>query len=164
MKKSTYVAVGISLFLMAVAAFGQTNSQKSFENLKALAGNWEGKASNGAITQVSYKLTANGSAVMSEINGHGEDMISMFHMDGPDRLILTHYCSAGNQPRLQAFASPDGKTVTFNFFDGTNLTNPDIGHMQRVVIAMVDANHHTEDWSFDDHGKEMKEFFDLYRK
>jgi hypothetical protein len=45
-------------------------------------------------------MTAGGSALMSEINGHGEDMISMIHFDGPNRLLLTHYCTAGNQPRM----------------------------------------------------------------
>jgi hypothetical protein len=28
---------------------------------------------------------------------------------------------------------------------------------------MPDANHHTEEWTFLDHGKEMKEAFDLQR-
>jgi hypothetical protein len=28
----------------------------------------------------------------------------------------------------------------------------------------VDANHHTEDWQFLDHGKEMVEHFDLQKK
>jgi hypothetical protein len=101
---------------------------------------------------------------MSQIHGvHGpEKMVSMIHMDG-SRLVLTHYCSAGNQPRMAGTASPDGKTITFDFFDATNLASPDAGHMQRVVIAIVDANHHTEDWTFNDHGKEMKELFDLHR-
>jgi len=35
--------------------------------------------------------------------------------------------------------------------------------MQTVVIAMLDANHHSELWTFKDHGQEMKEFFDLRR-
>jgi hypothetical protein len=29
---------------------------------------------------------------------------------------------------------------------------------------VLDDNHHTEDWTFADHGKEMKETFDLRRK
>jgi len=86
-----------------------------------------------------------------------------FHMDG-DRLLLTHYCEAGNQPRMSATASPDGKTITFNFLDATNLISPDAGHMHRVVFTFVDANHHTEDWQFLDHGKEMVEHFDLQKK
>ena len=65
-------------------------------------------------------MTAGGSALMSEIHGEGhEDMISMFHMDG-DRLIMTHYCGAGNQPRMKV-ASADAKSVSFEFFDGTNI-------------------------------------------
>lgn len=123
----------------------------------------EGKTSQGEPVQVSYRITAAGSALMSEINGHGEDMISMIHFDGPNRLLLTHYCTAGNQPRMQASASPDGKTITFNFVDGTNLDGPQSGHMDHVVIAVLDANHHTEEWTFSGHGKEMKEFFDLKR-
>jgi hypothetical protein len=100
---------------------------------------------------------------MSEILGDHE-MVSMFHLDGSDRLLLTHYCSVGNQPRLQASVSADGKTITFNFVDATNLASPDAGHMQRMVLTLLDDNHHTEDWTFIDHGKVMKESFDLRRK
>ena len=64
---------------------------------------------------------------------------------------------------MLASVSPDGKTITFTFFDGTNIA-PGAGHMQRMVLTMLDDNHHTEDWTFVDHGKEMKEFFDLRRK
>jgi hypothetical protein len=65
---------------------------------------------------------------------------------------------------MAATTSPDGKTFTFDFFDGTNLASPDAGHMRRVVFTIVDTNHHTEDWTFAaGPGKDMKEFFDLRR-
>ena len=80
------------------------------------------------------------------------------------RLLLTHYCSAGNQPRMQASASRDDKTVTFDFVDATNLASQDAGHMTRVVFTFVDTNHHTEEWQFKDHGKEIVERFDLQKK
>ena len=162
--KSLRLALPLFLLIAASAALAQSGAQKSFDQLKSLAGSWEGKNSQGHALQVTFQDTAGGSALMSEIHGHGsEDMISMFHLDGPNRLILTHYCTSGNQPRMQATASPDGKTITFDFFDATNLATPDAGHMQRVVFTVIDANHHTEDWTFADHGKEMKEFFDLRR-
>ncbi|MGD0571106.1 MAG: hypothetical protein ABSA78_22130 [Candidatus Sulfotelmatobacter sp.] len=152
------------MLLAAAALVAQTPAQKSFDQLKSLAGDWEGKASEGKTVQVSFRDTAGGSALMSEIHGRGADnMISMFNLDGPNRLLLTHYCSVGNQPRMTASASPDGKTITFDFFDATNLSAPDAGHMQHVVFTIVDANHHTELWTFNDHGKEMKELFDLQR-
>jgi hypothetical protein len=91
-------------------------------------------------------------------------MISMIHMDGPDRLLMTHYCAAMNQPRMQASVSADGKIFTFNYVDATNLTARDAGHMQRMVLTLLDDNHHTEDWTFVDHGKEVKHSFDLRRK
>jgi len=162
--KTIRIVVSILLLATATAALGQTTAQKSFDQLKSLTGAWEGKNAQGMALEVSFRDTAGGSALMSEIHGHGpENMVSMFHLDGPNRLILTHYCGAGNQPRMTASASPDGKTITFDFLDATNLATPDDGHMQRVVFTVIDANHHTEDWTFADHGKEMKEFFDLHR-
>jgi hypothetical protein len=164
MRKSN-LAFAIFVLLAASAALAQSDAQKSFDQLKSLAGTWEGKNSLGEPLQVSFKITSGGSAVMSEIAGHGKDnMITMFNLDGPNRLILTHYCGAGNQPRMQATASPDGKTLTFHFLDATNLASPDAGHMHRVAITVLDANHHTEEWNFADHGNEMKELFDLRRK
>ncbi len=141
--KSIRIALSLLLLATATAALAQTSAQKSFDQLKSLTGSWEGKNTQGMPIQVSFRDTAGGSALMSEIQGHGENMISMFHLDGPNRLLLTHYCGAGNQPRMAATASPDGKTITFDFFDGTNIPTPESGHMQRVVIAMLDPNHHT---------------------
>jgi hypothetical protein len=149
--------------VLTSTAFAQTKAQKAFDAIKTMPGMWEGKSSQGQMLQVNFKVTAGGSAVMSEILGK-EDMISMFHLDGPNKLLMTHYCGAGNQPRMQASVSPDGKIITFNFMDATNLATPDAGRMQRMVLTMLDDNHHTEDWTFLDHGKELKEFFDLRRK
>ncbi len=165
MKMKPFRLLVLTLPLLAAsAAFAQTAAQKSFDQLKTLEGSWEGTNSQGHSVAVTFEDTAAGSAVMSEIHGHGpEHMVSMFHMDGPNRLMLTHYCGAGNQPRFTGSASADGKTITFDYLDATNLATPDAGHMQRVVFSVVDANHHTEDWTFNDHGKEMKEHFDLHR-
>jgi len=165
MRKLVRLLLAGLVLLTAASAFAQSEAQKSFNQLKTLSGSWESKASDGHALEVTFRDTAGGSALMSEIHGHGpENMISMFHLDGPNRLLITHYCGSGNQPRLQASASPDGKTIAFDFVDATNLASPDDGHMQRLVIAMIDANHHTEEWTFVDHGKQMKEVFDLRRK
>lgn len=162
MKELRY-AVTFAVVLCTSLALAQSTTQKSFSALKALNGNWEGKNGKGEMLTVSFRETAGGSALMSEIHGHGpENMVSMIHMDG-DRLLMTHYCGAGNQPRMKATLAPDGKSVSFDFIDATNLASPDAGHMQHVVFSMLDADHHTEEWTFVDHGKEMKEVFSLQR-
>lgn len=164
MKKSIRTILIAAIALAAASAFAQTPAQKAFDSIKTLPGTWEGKGFDGQPLQVTFKVTAGGSAVMSEILVPKEDMISMIHMDGADRLLLTHYCAAGNQPRMQASVSPDGKTITFNYMDSTNLASADAGHMQRMVLTILDDNHHIEEWTFIDHGKERKAVFDLRRK
>jgi hypothetical protein len=161
--KAFRYAVTIAVVLCASVALGQSNAQKTFDTLKALTGNWEGKNNQGQTLRVSFRETAGGSALLSEIHGQGpENMISMIHLDG-DRLLMTHYCGAGNQPRMRATLAPDGKSVIFDYIDATNLASTDAGHMNHVVFAMPDSDHHTEEWTFLDHGKEMKEMFTLAR-
>jgi hypothetical protein len=162
MKIARY-AVAITVVLCTSLALAESSAQKTFEALKSLEGTWEGKNSRGQVLKVSFRSTSGGSALLSEIHGmDAEDMVSMIHLDG-DRLLMTHYCGAGNQPRMKATLAPDGKSVVFDFVDATNLPNSDAGHMQHVVFAMPDAGHHTEEWTFLDHGKEMKEMFTLQR-
>jgi hypothetical protein len=108
------------IVLSASLVVAESDAHKSLDLLKGMEGNWAGKNQQGQSIQVSFRLTAGGSALMSEIHGHGpENMITMFHMDG-ERLLMTHYCGAGNQPRLKVISS-DAKSVSFEFFDGTNI-------------------------------------------
>lgn len=162
----TLPLIMLALAFAAASAYAQTDAQKAFATLKTLPGTWEGKGMEGADSnmpvRVDFKITGGGSAIMSEIQGHA-DMISMFHMDG-DRLLMTHYCAVGNQPRMQASSSPDGKTLTFNFVDATNLSSPDLAHMHKMILTVLDENHHREEWVLVDHGKEHKAVFDLHRK
>lgn len=165
--KTTRTAVLSLVLLTGLNLLAQSPSQKSFDLMKSLAGNWEGKNEMGDPVQVSYRLTAGGSAVMSEIlsqmQGKQDDMISMIHMDG-ERLLLTHYCEAGNQPRMQATLSADGRTISFDFVDATNLATRDTPHMRSVVFKFVDSNHHIEEWHFQAPGKEIVAKFDLQKK
>jgi len=154
-------ALAITLVLASTLALAQSEAQKSFDKLKTLVGTWEGKTSQGQTTQVTFRLTAGGSALLSEIDH--ETMITMFHLDG-DRLLMTHYCAAGNQPRMVGTLSPDGKTLTFDFLDATNLASSQAGHMIRVVFTLPDATHQVEEWTFLTDGKERTEVFNLQRK
>lgn len=164
MKQSSKFAVTITILALmftASALFAESTAQKQFDQIKALEGKWAGKNAQGQPLEITFRSTAGGSAIMSEIHGHGpENMVTMFHLDG-DRLIMTHYCGAGNQPRMKVI-SDDPKSISFEFFDGTNIA-PGDGHMQHVTFTQPDADHHSEEWVFLDHGKEMKELFTLER-
>ena len=160
------------VILLSALALAQSDAQKSFEQLKALAGPWEGTVTTfppqdevqGKHMKVSLKQTSMGNALMHEMNieGRMDDPITMLYLDN-DRLLLTHYCDAGNRPRMTAKASADGKTIEFSFLDIAGGTQ--YGHMDHAVFTFIDASHHTEDWTFMMPGdKAVRAHFDLQRK
>jgi hypothetical protein len=153
----------------------QSDAQKSFDKMKTLAGPWQGPVTTdppepdiqGKVMQVLMRVTSMGHTLMHEARGpeRPDDPITMFVVDG-DRLLLTHYCDADNRPRMVGKMSPDGKAVEFEFLDVTG--NLQYGHMQHAVFTFIDANHHTEDWTFVVEGKQgptpVHAHFDLQRK
>jgi len=135
----------------------------AFEQIKTLAGEWEG-TSSGRPVRTSFHVVANGSAVLNMLEPSGEpEMVSVFHLDGP-ALMVTHYCSAGNQPRMVARASYDPTLISFRFKDITNLSSPTAGHMRQVVLKVTDADHHRQEWTFRQDGKYHTAVFEFTRK
>jgi len=152
----------IVLLWISTMAFAESDAQKSFDKLKTLAGTWQGPVTvdppeedmkKGTLGHVLLRVTSRGNALVHEMYDpekpddptRYDHPLTMFYLDG-DRLNLTHYCDAGNRPRMLARPSPDGKKVEFDFADlsGGN----EYGHMYHAVFTMIDANHHIEDWTY----------------
>jgi hypothetical protein len=119
----------------------------AFERLKSLVGTWEQREGENVFV-ITYRLTANGSAVV-ETYGPGTDyeMLTVYHRDG-DQLRATHYCAAGNQPRLvfdQEASSPDA--LVFDFDGGTNFDPATDMHMHEGRILLHDADSITGEWT-----------------
>jgi hypothetical protein len=150
------------VLLISTAAFAQSDAQKSFTELKTLAGDWEGpvtidpptpEMSTDKPVHISMRITSRGNAIVHEMQEAGTALdatkydhpVTMLYLDG-DQLNLVHYCDAGNRPHMIARKSSDGKTVEFDFADlsGSN----ENGHMYHAVFTMIDANHHREDWTY----------------
>ena len=161
--KTMRIGAMLVLLLSAMPGWAQSDAQQALERFKAMAGSWTGKGTQGQTLEVTYQLMAGGTSVMADLKMGGEAMTSMFYVDG-DRLLMTHFCPSNNQPRMKATISPDGKTVTFDFLDATNLPSPQTGHMHRVVYAFVDADHYGEDWTWRKEGKDAHFQFDMQRK
>ncbi|HMK24215.1 MAG TPA: hypothetical protein VK466_17925 [Terriglobales bacterium] len=159
--RSLRIVGTIVLLFASSTVFAQSDAKNTFERLQSLNGTWEGKTREGAPLKVTFRTVSGGSAVLSEIMGE-ENMVTMFHIDN-DRVLATHYCAAGNQPRMQASLSADGKTITFSFVDATNLATPKAGHMDHLVITIPDAGHHSEEWTFVQDGKRTTERFEMAR-
>jgi hypothetical protein len=150
----------VVLMTLCTAALAQSDAQKSFDELKTLAGVWKGTVTanppqpdwDNKPVWASLRVTSRGNAIVHEMKEPGtpddmthDDPITMFYLDG-DQLVLTHYCDAGNRPRMAAKKSADGKTIDFDFLDVAGSTQ--YGHMHHAAFTIIDANHHTEDWTF----------------
>lgn len=147
------------------------DAEEAFDDLKTLAGSWVGQLTtfpqepdvSGKFAQFSLRVTSLGNALVHEmsISGMPDHPLTMFYLEG-DRLVLTHYCDAGNRPRMVGKAAPDGKTLEFDFLD---LSGGDqYGHMHHVVFTFVDENHHTQEWTWrKPNGESLRAHFDLER-
>ncbi len=156
-------AVVALLVLTSSSMLAQSDAQKALDRFKSMVGTWEGKAPNGQTSEVTFQLVAGGTAVMAENHMIGDDMTSMFYVD-KDKLLMTHFCPSGNQPRMKAIISPDLKMVTFDFLDATNLPGPEAGHMHRAVYLFTDADHYSEEWTWKKEGKDAKFHYEMQKK
>ena len=131
-------------------------ARSAFDLYKTFDGKWKGKSTKGWTEEITFRTIAGGSVVVEDsFNAHpNESMLTTVVMDN-DRVLLTHYCVAGNQPRLQLTAYDEqSKTLVFTYFDGTNLPSRNKGHMDKVVIQFVDPDHATAQWSWYQDGQE----------
>lgn len=143
--------------VQATPGKAEPSAKKVFAAMKQLQGKWQGQSQTGMKETLETKLIGGGVVLMetSSLN-----MATMYHMDG-DRVLLTHYCEAMNQPRLEAASiSPDSKKVVFTFIDGTNMKNRNAGHMDKVVFEFIDKDTYRNKWTWFQNGKEkwMEDF------
>jgi|SRR5215475_4590600 len=147
--------------LLAVLAFGTFGANaagsggsagEAFEKMKALVGDWETQTSNMQQKGTLHmELTAGGTALLEkfrmEDNGKPVEMITLYYVDG-DKLKLTHYCMAGNQPTMAGAYDPEKKTIKFDFAGISNLKSPDSGHMHHALYTFLDNDHFKTNWTF----------------
>jgi hypothetical protein len=153
----------LTLLFVSPALLAQSNAQKTLDRFKSMVGTWQGKSPSGGTSEVTYRLAAGGTAVMADMHMAGDDMVSMYYVDG-DQLLMTHFCPTNNQPRMKAVISADLNAVSFDFLDATNLPGPQAGHMHRAVFLFSAAGHYSEEWTWKQEGKDTKMYFEMQRK
>jgi len=147
-----------TLLVACLAVAGDTNSDRAsnaadaFARLKTLVGDWETDAATAKAqgnSHLTYELIAGGTALLERFSSEKmPTMLTVYYLDG-NRLLLTHYCMAGNQPRMQARPfHPETGDLEFQFLDATNLASPGAGHMHSVKIHFVDKNRLVSEWQF----------------
>jgi hypothetical protein len=137
------------------------DAKTAFAKIKTLKGNWksqiksddqsadhkENTKHDGAEPPVIFSLTGAGSAVVeTQFPGMGHEMVSVYHLDGDD-LRMTHYCAAGNQPRVKldkAHSTPD--QFVFVFDGGSNLDPEKDHHIHGLTITFLPDGRVSSAW------------------
>ena len=125
--------------LTATAAQAAISAADAFASLQKLQGEWRGPAMQKDMPpgHSIYRVTAGGSAVQETIfPGTKMEMLSVYHMD-KGRLLMTHYCALGNQPRMKLNTRKStARDLVFDFDGGTNLNVHRDMHMHSLTLTL----------------------------
>ena len=81
--------------------------------------------------------------------GTPAEMVSMYHQNGKEELIHTHYCAIGNQPSMKFIDSGEEGVIDFRFTKGTNMDVNADAHAHHSFMRIIDENTYesrTENW------------------
>lgn len=111
----------IAALLPIVAIAAPTDAAARFDVLRTLVGEWRPADDAGSTLRLRFSLTAGGTVLVEEWQRRGQPhSLTLYHRDGT-RLIATHYCPQGNQPRLASQPGGGAAVVQFRFIDATDL-------------------------------------------
>lgn len=93
------------------------------------------------IGGTNFKTIASGSTVeQTYLAGTPYEMTLMYHMNGPDQLLLNHFCAARNVPQMKFEKSNKPGEIKFEFDGGTNL-NPQVdSHAHAATFNIIDKD------------------------
>jgi hypothetical protein len=168
MRFTQSLAVGVFILALLIVSSGhasQSTATGAFAELRALAGDWEGKDGGGNTVRTNFKSVVSSTAILETLSVYGmEEMLTLYSIDG-DGIALVHYCPTNNQPHMRAVPqSGDIKELVFLFQNATNLPDLAVGHEEKLIIQFGDKDHITEEWTWRASGKDTKMVYQLVRK
>jgi hypothetical protein len=136
-----------------------------FDRMRSLVGEWQGTDESGKPVTSAFRVVSNGTALEETFQSENDNqMVTMYTPDG-SRVALTHYCSKGNQPKMETPAeTATTDEFAFGFTGAANLASPEDAHLHRLVLQIVDAEHFTETWTIHEKGRDTKKTFHFTRK
>ncbi len=117
-----FTALALSAMFVRAGAEAEESApspaERQFAWIASLEGRWQ-VAGNDAL-QIVFERTARGHTMVERWEtASGLHSITVYHLDG-NRVIATHYCPQGNQPRLESIAGGEDR-IAFRFLDITDL-------------------------------------------
>jgi hypothetical protein len=112
------------------------SGKEVYHQLDKLLGTWTGHTSEGRAYTVSFRHTAGDSVLLETWTlASGRESMTLYALDD-ERLIATHYCPQGNQPRLEYSGTDAAGRWQFRFVDGSNLHVKGRSHQQAFWLKL----------------------------
>ncbi|MGE3166256.1 MAG: hypothetical protein AB7O52_15220 [Planctomycetota bacterium] len=118
--------------------------------IKGLEGTWDVSVGGVPGGSIEFRVSSNGSAVREIMfPGTDHEMTNMYHLDG-NSLVVTHYCGAGNQPKMRANGLIEDK-IAFAMDSVGDLKSRTETYMGELTLEFVADHQVIEHWrSFTD--------------
>jgi hypothetical protein len=133
---------GVLLFSLAALSMpllAQHNSERAFATFKSLNGRWAIESNGKTLPiEMRYDVGSKESIVTEQF---GKEL-SVIYVDG-ENLLMSHFCNAGNQPRLRLKEGGQQGVLEFEMFDITNLKDASSPHVERILYKVIDAKRMT---------------------
>lgn len=111
----------------------------AFDQMKALEGTWQVADREDHPLRIRFYPTARGATLVEswEVEGRSHSL-TLYHRNG-DKLLATHYCPQGNQPRMDMVPDADG-AITFSFRDVTDYDPAGEQHQHDLSFDLSNAD------------------------
>ena len=159
------ISLLVTFALVGPAAAAQ-DLAPAWRTLTSLTGTWklaDPKTAEGRAFRISYRLISANTALVESFGDPARQITqTIYHLDGK-RLLATHYCAQGNQPRLRLRTGTSDDTLLFEFLDATNLKSVNDAHLVRMKFKLSGTRHLTRQEVYLENGKEDESTLSLER-
>ncbi len=143
-RQTSYIVALILAWSFYLPALANPLADGHWRTLEGLNGSWRISAPRTDAEKpfrINFRPISKGSALVETFGDPAKQITeTIYHRDG-ERIMATHYCARGNQPRLLLDPSSTRAALSFTFLDITNLKNKADPHMVRMDFKIIDANH-----------------------
>lgn len=140
---------------------------KAFQQMKQLAGDWEGTVDMGKGPEkitASYRVSSAGSVLVeTTFGGTPNEMITIYHDDKKQRLGLTHYCGLNNQPKM-VLISDKGNALEFDLAPDAPIDAAHEPHMHALTFTFAGKNEMQQRWTQFAQGEKKKVVVITYKR
>ena len=95
---------------------------------------------------ITYQITSAGNALIEKLFFEQEkEMTTIYHLN-LDELVMTHYCSLGNQYYFIADPESNENKISLNFIKLENMKNSNEHHIHHHALKFLDNNEMISHW------------------